>query len=203
MMVSDVGRIISGSVSSASGSGFSSPSICFQAVMGDDRHFLGEAVDMLGLLGQEAHRDQQREIIVVVPGVFDPLIQLALDFLPDAKAPRLDDHAAAGGRILGEVSFFDDGLIPVRKILGAGDGKGMRHGGLVDPSRAAPALRRKRVRVFAPRCAGLSNAAPGGLSQRMSNGSTATKIMVAAQRTAAMPVAHSALRFRSGATGAP
>ncbi len=30
----------------------------FEPVMGDDRHFLGEAFDMLGFLGDEGERDE-------------------------------------------------------------------------------------------------------------------------------------------------
>ena len=49
MMVSQVGRTTSGSSSLASGSG-QLPSIGLEPVMGDDRHFLGEAFDVLGFL---------------------------------------------------------------------------------------------------------------------------------------------------------
>ena len=35
-----------------------------QAMMRDDRHLLGEAFDMLGLLGDEGERNEQGEICV-------------------------------------------------------------------------------------------------------------------------------------------
>ena len=54
MIVSEVGRTISGSSSLASGSGSSLPSIGPQPVVRDHRHLLGEALDVLGLLGEEA-----------------------------------------------------------------------------------------------------------------------------------------------------
>ncbi len=57
MMVSEVGRTTSGSSSLASGSGCSLPSIMLQAMMGDHRHLLGEAFDMLGFLGDEGERE--------------------------------------------------------------------------------------------------------------------------------------------------
>ncbi len=54
-----VGRTTSGSSSLASGSGCSLPSMVFEPVMGDDRHLLGEAFEMLGFLGDEGERDEQ------------------------------------------------------------------------------------------------------------------------------------------------
>ena len=54
MMVSEVGRTISGSSSLASGIGLQLAVDRLQPVVGDDRHLLGEALDVLGLLGDEA-----------------------------------------------------------------------------------------------------------------------------------------------------
>ena len=66
MIVSDVGRTISGSSSLASGSTTQLAAFVLQPVVRDDRHLLGEALDVLGLLGDEAQRDEQREVAVVV-----------------------------------------------------------------------------------------------------------------------------------------
>ena len=51
---------------------------------------------------------------------FETSVELLLDQLPNAVSPRLDDHAAAGFRILREVSGFDDLLVPLWEILRAG-----------------------------------------------------------------------------------
>ena len=90
-----------------------------QPVMGDHRHFLGEAFDMLRLTLEIRQRDEDREIAIVMPRILDPLIEQALDAFPDAIAPRLDHHAAAHTRFLGEICCGDDFLIPLRKIVGA------------------------------------------------------------------------------------
>ena len=92
-----------------------------QPVMRDDRHLLGEAVDMLGLLLEIGERDEQREIAILVAGRLDAIVEQALDPLPDAIAPRPDDHAAAHAAFLGHVGLGDDGLVPFGEIGFAGD----------------------------------------------------------------------------------
>ena len=87
-----------------------------QAMVGDDCHFLCETIDMVGFLLKEAQGNEQREIAVLDAGVFDRGVHHRLDALPDAIAPRLDHHAAAHPRFLGEVGFGNDILIPGREI---------------------------------------------------------------------------------------
>ena len=123
MIVSDVGRTISGSSSLASGIENQLAALVLQAMVRDDRHLLGEAFHVLGFLGDEAHRNEQREVAVVVAGILDALVELGLDALPHAPAPRLDDHAAAHGARLGHVAVANGGLIPLGETLLAGDGE--------------------------------------------------------------------------------
>ena len=94
-----------------------------QAVVGDDRHLLGEALDVLGLAGEVRKRDEQREVAVRDARGLDAVVHQALDALPDAVAPGLDHHAAAHARFLGEVGGGDDFLIPLGEIVFALDGK--------------------------------------------------------------------------------
>ena len=47
--------------------------------------------------------------------------KLLLDALPNAIAPRTDDHTAAHARFFGHIGFLDDLLIPGGEILFAGD----------------------------------------------------------------------------------
>ena len=128
MMVSEVGRTISGSSSSPVG-----PQLAvragFQAVMGDDRAFLGEALDVRGFLLHEGQRDEQREVGVLVAGGLEHVVQRALHVLPERVAPRLDDHAAAHGGVLGQVGGADDLLVPLGVVLFAG-GRDRGFGGL-------------------------------------------------------------------------
>ena len=87
-----------------------------QPVMGDDRHLLGEAFDVLGLPGDEAQGNEQREIAVLVAGFLDPPVERLLQQLPDAVAPRLDHHAAAHRRRLRQIRVADHVLVPFREI---------------------------------------------------------------------------------------
>ena len=54
---------------------------------------------------------------VLVAGRLEHPVQDALDVLPQAVAPGLDDHAAAHFGILGEIGRSDDLLIPFGKVL--------------------------------------------------------------------------------------
>ena len=100
--VSLVGRTTSGSSSFAVGSG-NQPTLAIthQPVVSDDRHLLGEALDVLGLLREIAERDEQRKIAILVPRRLDAVIKQPLHPLPDAIAPRPDDHAATHAALLG------------------------------------------------------------------------------------------------------
>ncbi len=93
---------------------------------GDGHHgqFGRETLHVLGLFAQEALRNQQREIGILVAGGLEAAVELLLEALPDGVAVGLDDHAALddfGG--LRHVSLEDNVLVPGSEILGArGDG---------------------------------------------------------------------------------
>ena len=91
-------------------------------MVGDDRHFLGKAIDMIGLFFEEGQRDKQRKIAILNTRQLDLGVHQLLDPLPNAIAPRPDDHATTHPRFLGKVSLGNDLLIPFGKILRAGDG---------------------------------------------------------------------------------
>ena len=84
-----------------------------QPVVGDHRHFLGEAFDVFSFLGEEAERDEQREVGVIDAHLLDAAIHGLLNALPDPIAPWLDDHGPTHRADLGHVRLADDGLIPV------------------------------------------------------------------------------------------
>ena len=83
----------------------------------DDRALLREALDVRGFLLQERQRDEQREVRVLVARRLEHVVERALHVLPERVAPRLDDHAAAHGRVLGEVGAGDDLLVPLGVVL--------------------------------------------------------------------------------------
>ena len=67
------------------------------AGLGDERDLGREPFDELALLRQHRGGHEQREVEVLVPGRLDPVVELALDRLPDRVAVRLDHHRAAHG----------------------------------------------------------------------------------------------------------
>ena len=99
----------------------------FQAMVSDDSHLFGEAVDVLSFLREKAERDHHREVIIVVTSSANARVHLGDKALPDAHAPGLDDHAAARRRQFSEVSLANDRLVPFGKIFRARDLKRM-HG---------------------------------------------------------------------------
>ena len=84
MIVSLVGRTISGSSSFAAGRAAACRRARLEPVMRDDGTLLGEPLDVLGLLLQKAHRDEERKIGVLVPGLFERAIEAVLHVFPDA-----------------------------------------------------------------------------------------------------------------------
>ena len=84
----------------------------------DDRHLRGKALDVVGLLVQQALRDQQREVDVGVAGRLDAAVDAGLDRLPDRVAVGTDDHRPAGKRVLGQLGPFDHLLVPGGKVFG-------------------------------------------------------------------------------------
>ena len=104
MIVSEVGRTTSGSASSSpparvtSATSGAKPSTCSASCI---RKLFG---------------DEQREIGVLVAGLFDALIEPALDRLPDRVAMGLDDHAAAHWRVLAQPGLIDDIQVPLRIV---------------------------------------------------------------------------------------
>ena len=119
MIVSLVGRTMSGSSSLADGAGRRPP-----LPSGSSRwcvttaHSLAKPSTCSRLLLQEAQRDEQREVGVLVPGGLEHRVEPPLDVLPDRVAPRLDHHAAADVGVLGQVGRLDDLLIPLGIVFG-------------------------------------------------------------------------------------
>ena len=75
-----------------------------------------EALDVLGLFGDEGERDEEREVTIVVTGFLDAAIEVLLDLFPHPITPGLDDHGAADGGGFGHVRLAHHGLVPVREI---------------------------------------------------------------------------------------
>ena len=83
----------------------------------DDRALHREAFDVVGFLREEALRDEEREVGVDVPRRLEAPIEAVLEHLPDGIAMRLDDHAAAHRRVLGQVTGLDHVQIPLGIVV--------------------------------------------------------------------------------------
>ena len=88
MIVSLVGRTMSGSVEFGGGRGAQAAgAIGLEAVMGDDGAFLGEALDVRGLLRQVAERDEEREIGVAMAGGLEHAVERRAACSPRCRSP--------------------------------------------------------------------------------------------------------------------
>ena len=85
----------------------------FAAGVSDDRALGREALDVFGFLPQKRRRNQQREIGVDVPRLLEGAVELGLQVLPDRVARGAYDHAAAHGRVVGQLGGLDDIQIPL------------------------------------------------------------------------------------------
>ena len=92
----------------------------FEPMMRHHGAFLGESLDVGRLFFQVTQRNEERKIGVLMARVFEHLVQHSLHVFPDGIAPRLDDHAAADRRILGQIGPFDGLLIPLGIIFFTG-----------------------------------------------------------------------------------
>ena len=84
-----------------------------QTVVGDDSALLSEALDVVGFLAEEALRDEEREVGIVVSCFLEHVVELALHALPYSIAVGLDDHTATHGGTFRQVSLDDEILIPL------------------------------------------------------------------------------------------
>ena len=89
------------------------------AALGDPGDLGREALDVIGLLEQQALGDQHGHGHVLVASRLEAGVQLLLDQLPDAVAVGLDRHAAAHGRVVHQVCLQHDVGIPLREVLAA------------------------------------------------------------------------------------
>jgi hypothetical protein len=90
-----------------------------QAIVRDNGAFLGEAGRHFLFTGQERLGDEQGEVRINVAGVLEHAVESTLHLFPDGEAVRLDDHAAAHVRVLGQAGAVDDVEIPLRIIFSA------------------------------------------------------------------------------------
>ena len=72
---------------------------------------------MLGLAREERLWYEQREVCVLRTRLLEHLVKLVLHLLPDSVAVRLDYHAAAHGRLLGQVGLGHQVVVPLAVVV--------------------------------------------------------------------------------------
>jgi hypothetical protein len=87
------------------------------AGVGDHGELGCEALEVLGLAGQVALGDEQREVGVLVAGLFDATVELRLQQLPDAVPVGTDDHGALGWAPVDQLSLDDHLVVPGGEVL--------------------------------------------------------------------------------------
>mmetsp|Transcript_31627 Transcript_31627/g.101078 ORF Transcript_31627/g.101078 Transcript_31627/m.101078 type:complete len:261 (+) Transcript_31627:1233-2015(+) len=87
-------------------------------MVGDNGAFLGKPLHVLGLLGQEGHRDEEGEVGVLRPRLLDPPVQLVLELVPYRHAPRSNHHTSLDGTLVHHLSCLDHVLVPLGVVGG-------------------------------------------------------------------------------------
>ena len=67
----------------------------FEAVVGDDCAFFGEAFDVFGFFCEVGQGDEEGEVGVFVTGCLEHCVKVALHVFPESVTPGFDDHATA------------------------------------------------------------------------------------------------------------
>ena len=79
-----------------------------------------KAFDVMLFLVYETARNQQRERYVLMARGLEAAVERLLDIFPESLAVRANDHAAADGRVIGELRLEDQLVVPLGEILCAG-----------------------------------------------------------------------------------
>ncbi len=86
-------------------------------MVGNDRAFLGESLDMIGFFLQETQGNEQREIGIFDTCILEHVIQYPHDVFPQSISPWLDDHTPPDRGFLRHVRCLDHLLIPFRIVF--------------------------------------------------------------------------------------
>ena len=68
----------------------------------------------------EAAWNEHRKCHILMAGGLKTAVEGLLDVLPERPAVRPNDHAAANRRVVGELRFQDELVVPFGKVLRAG-----------------------------------------------------------------------------------
>ena len=94
----------------------------------NDGALLGEPIDVFCLFCEERFWDEQWEVGVDVPRLFEHVVEGSLHQFPHSVAMGFDDHATSDRAVLGQVSSLDQVVVPISVILAAwGNPKFLTH----------------------------------------------------------------------------
>src|SRR5689334_10469800 len=85
----------------------------FATGVGHHREFWRKALHMFSFFLDEALRDEQRKIRILMPRRLELIVQRPLNFFPYGKSMRLDDHGTAHNfSSFSEAGLANDVLVP-------------------------------------------------------------------------------------------
>jgi hypothetical protein len=90
----------------------------FRASLRHPRHLWRKAFDVLGFAHDQAFGNEQREVRVDVPGLFESAIEVLLYQLPDGVSVRPDHHTALDRRVVRQLGAPDNVQIPAGEVFG-------------------------------------------------------------------------------------
>ncbi len=88
--------------------------------MGDDGKLRREALHMLGLFLEEAHRDEEREVSILVSRLLKTTVESVLQVLPQGKAVRAQDYIAPHRCVVDQLGLQDHIGVPTGIVLVSG-----------------------------------------------------------------------------------
>ena len=91
--------------------------VVFQTIMSNYSAFLCKAFNVVGFAAEERFRNQEWEISVNVASGLKHIVELTLHFLPDSVTIRFDDHTPTHGRLLGQIGFNHEFVVPLRIVF--------------------------------------------------------------------------------------
>jgi hypothetical protein len=90
------------------------------AAFGHPSDFRRETLDVLGFTHEQRFGDQQREVGVLVAGLFEPAIELRLQPFPHSVPVGTQDEATADGRLRDQLRAITDRLVPLGEVSSFG-----------------------------------------------------------------------------------
>ena len=93
--------------------------VCFESIVGHHSAFFGKSFHVLRFFRKIAFGDEQGEVGVLHARGFETGVECLLYPFPDGITIGLDHHAAAHGRLFGEVGFHDEFVVPARIVHAA------------------------------------------------------------------------------------